>query len=158
ILMEKPIERTTEAAEAIVATCERQGVSLGIVFQHRFRAGSMRLRALVADGALGPIGCVRLAVPWWRPQTYYDEPGRGTLARDGGGGLISQAIHSIDLMLSLAGPVEEVQSVAGTTRLHRMETEDFVGAGLRFASGAFGSLIATTAAFPGEGEELVIDA
>lgn len=157
ILMEKPVERTTAAAEAIVATCERHGVALGIILQHRFRAGSLRLRALLAEGSLGPIGSVRLAVPWWRPQGYYDEPGRGTLARDGGGALITQAIHPMDLMLSLTGPVDEVQAIAGATRLHRMETEDFVGAGLRFANGALGSLVATTAAFPGAAEQLCLD-
>lgn len=157
ILMEKPVERTTPAAEALVARCEAAGVSLGVVFQHRFRAGSLKLKELLAEGALGEIAAVRLDVPWWRPQSYYDEPGRGTLARDGGGVLISQAIHSLDLMLSLTGPVTQVQAVAATTRLHRMETEDFVAAGLRFANGAVGSVTATTAAFPGGAEALHLD-
>lgn len=156
ILMEKPVERTTDAAERIVALCEARGVRLGIVLQHRFRAGSMHLRGLLDDGALGPVAAVQLSVPWWRPQSYYDAPGRGTLARDGGGVLISQAVHSLDLMISLAGRVEEVQAVAGTTRLHRMETEDFVGAGLRFDCGALGAFTATTAAYPGTGERLTI--
>jgi predicted dehydrogenase len=156
ILVEKPVERTTAAATAIVERCERAGVILGIVFQHRFREGSERLRELIAGGRLGQLASVQLIVPWWRPQAYYDEPGRGTLARDGGGVLISQAIHSLDLMLSLAGPVAEVAAIAGTTALHRMETEDFVGAGLRFANGALGGLIATTAAAPGGPERLVL--
>ncbi len=157
ILMEKPVERTTAAAEAIVRTCAENGVALGIVFQHRFRAGSLKLKALLADGALGAIAAVRLDVPWWRPQAYYDEPGRGTLERDGGGVLISQAIHSLDLMLSLTGPVREVQAVAATTRLHAMETEDFVGAGLRFDNGAVGAATATTAAYPGGAEALHLE-
>ena len=92
--------------------------------------------------------------PWWRPQSYYDEPGRGTLARDGGGVLITQAIHTLDLMLSLTGPVAEVAALCGTTRVHRMETEDFAGAGLRFANGALGSLFATTAEYPGFPERI----
>jgi len=158
ILMEKPVERTTGAAEAIVETCERAGVTLGIVFQHRFRPNSRKLKALLANGALGSIAAVCLSVPWWRPQQgYYDQPGRGTLERDGGGVLISQAIHPLDLMLSLTAPVGEVQAVAGTTRIHRMETEDFVGAGLRFADGAPGSLSATTAAYPGASEQLALE-
>jgi UDP-N-acetyl-2-amino-2-deoxyglucuronate dehydrogenase len=156
ILMEKPVERTTAAALRIVAACEQAGVRLGIVFQHRFREGSLRLRALHAAGALGELALVQLAVPWWRPQSYYDQPGRGTIARDGGGVLISQAIHSLDLMLSLTGPVAEVAAVTGTSRLHRMETEDVVGAGLRFENGALGSLIATTACYPGMPERLVL--
>ena len=92
---------------------------------------------------------MQVALPWWRPQAYYDAPGRGTYARDGGGVLITQAIHTLDLMLAVAGPVTQVAAIAGTTRLHRMEAEDFVGAGLSFAGGALGSLVATTAAYPG---------
>jgi predicted dehydrogenase len=99
---------------------------------------------------------VQLAVPWWRPQSYYDVPGRGTYERDGGGVLITQAIHSLDLMLSLAGPVREVAAIAGTTGLHRMESEDFVGAGLGFVSGAIGSLLASSANFPGRTESLTL--
>lgn len=157
ILMEKPVERTTAAAESIVRSCEAHGVTLGIVFQHRFREASRKLQTLLAGGSLGAMACVQLVVPWWREQSYYDEPGRGTLARDGGGVLISQAIHSLDLMLSLAGPVVEVQAIAGTSRLHRMETEDFVAGGVRFANGALGSISATTAAFPGAAEHIAFD-
>ncbi len=108
------------------------------------------------NGSLGAIGAVELAVPWWRPQTYYDVPGRGTYERDGGGVLMNQAIHGLDLMLDLIGPVTETTAMAGTTRLHSMESEDFVAAGLRFASGALGSVTATTASFPGRDEHLVV--
>ncbi|MGI9492322.1 MAG: Gfo/Idh/MocA family protein [Geminicoccaceae bacterium] len=156
ILMEKPVERTTRAATAIVERCEAAGVRLGIVFQHRFREASQALRTRLEGGDLGDIHAVQLSVPWWRPQSYYDEPGRGTYERDGGGVLISQAIHSLDLMLSLTGAMGEVSAVAGTTGLHQMESEDFVGAGLRFESGAIGSLVASTATFPGSAETLTI--
>ena len=154
ILMEKPVERTTTAAEALVATAEEAGVTLGIVLQHRFRAVAERLAERLSSGALGTLAAVAITVPWWREQSYYDEPGRGTYARDGGGVLISQAIHTLDLALSLTGPATEVVSVAGTTPLHRMEAEDFVAAGIRFASGAHGSLMATTAFFPGAPERI----
>lgn len=157
VLMEKPVERTLAAARAIVAGCAQAGVPLGIVFQHRFRAGARHLRELLDDEALGELALVRATVPWWRDQSYYDEPGRGTLARDGGGVLISQAIHVLDLMLSLTGPAASVQAMCATTRLHAMETEDFVAAGLRFASGAIGSVFATTATWPGEEESLILD-
>lgn len=156
ILMEKPVERTTAAAVRIVELCERVPVTAGVVFQHRFGAGAERLRAAVAQGELGRLAAVQLTVPWWRPQGYYDVPGRGTLERDGGGVLISQAIHALDLMLSLIGPVAEVAAIAGTSAMHRMPTEDFVGAGLTFASGALGGLIATTASYPGDAERLVL--
>ena len=154
ILMEKPVERTTEAAEEIVRLCADNNVTLGIVFQHRFRRASQALKLYVDSGALGPVGVVQVSVPWWREQAYYDEPGRGSYERDGGGVLISQAIHTLDLMLSLTGPVAGVQAVAATTSFHRMEAEDFVAGGLRFQNGASGALMATTAAYPGSAESI----
>ena len=157
ILMEKPIERTVAAAEEIVGICEDAGIHLGIVFQHRYRPDAVRLRELLGSGKLGKVGAVRVQIPWWRDQAYYDEPGRGTLERDGGGVLICQAIHTLDLMLDLLGPVMFVQAIAATTALHQMEAEDFVAAGLQFANGAPGSLIATTAAYPGFPEAIEID-
>ncbi len=156
LLMEKPLERTLAAAEEVVKVTESAGISTAVVFQHRFREAAEALRLKLAAGALGQLATVQLEVPWWRPQAYYDEPGRGTLARDGGGVLITQAIHMLDLMLSLAGPAADVQAIAGTSALHRMETEDFVGAGLTFANGALGALMATTSCYPGRTEKLVI--
>lgn len=157
VLCEKPLERSEEAARRIVGICESNGVNLGVVLQHRFRQASEKLAGLLASGALGEIRAVRVDVPWWRDQKYYDEPGRGTYARDGGGVLISQAIHTLDLMLSLTGPVAAVQALAVTTSFHEMEAEDFVAGGLQFESGAVGSLFATTAAFPGEAESIRLD-
>jgi predicted dehydrogenase len=158
VLMEKPVERTTAAAERIVASCDAAGVTLGIIFQHRFRAASMALAEKVRSGELGALYAVHLVVPWWRPQQgYYDKPGRGTFAQDGGGVLITQAIHSLDLMLSLTGPVKAVAALAATTGLHQMETEDFVAGGLEFANGAVGGLMATTANFPGSAESLTLN-
>jgi UDP-N-acetyl-2-amino-2-deoxyglucuronate dehydrogenase len=158
VLMEKPVERTLAAAERIVATCDAAKVTLGIIFQHRFRRASKILTGMVAEDRFGPLEAVHLVVPWWRPQQgYYDQPGRGTFEQDGGGVLITQAIHSLDLMLSLCGDVSAVTAMARTTRLHRMETEDFVSAGLEFASGAVGAVMATTASFPGGPESLTLN-
>ncbi|WP_319520554.1 Gfo/Idh/MocA family oxidoreductase [uncultured Martelella sp.] len=156
ILMEKPVERTLEQATTIVERCEQAGIPLGIVLQHRMRDASMQLVDLLESGRFGPIGVVEINVSWWRPQSYYDEPGRGTYARDGGGVLISQAIHPLDLALSLCGPVSRVQAMTRTSSLHRMEAEDFVAAGLDFANGACGSLVASTASFPGMPESIAI--
>lgn len=156
VLLEKPVEATLARAAELVALCRRAGVTLGVVLQHRFRPGSMRLAARIAEGALGEVAAASVAIRWWRPQSYYDEPGRGTLARDGGGVLMTQAIHTLDLFQSLAGPIAEVSAFAGTTRLHRMETEDFCGAALRFANGALGTLDATTASYPGFPERIEI--
>lgn len=158
VLMEKPVERTLEAAERIVATCDAAGVTLGIIFQHRFRRASKILAQMVAEERFGPLEAVHLVVPWWRPQAgYYDQPGRGTFAQDGGGVLITQAIHSLDLMLSLCGEVGAVTAMAKTTRLHHIETEDFVSAGLEFSNGAVGAVMATTASFPGGPESLTLN-
>ena len=157
ILTEKPVERSSAAARDIVEICEARGVHLGVVFQHRFRAGAKRLKAVVGSGDLGALSLVRAEIPWWRDQAYYDVPGRGSYARDGGGVLISQAIHVLDSMLSLTGPAAAVQSFCATTRAHRMEAEDFCAAGMTFESGAVGAIVATTATYPGGPESLVID-
>lgn len=154
ILMEKPVERTLAQATALVEQCEARGVPFGIVLQHRARPVVADLRRVMAD--LGPLRAAEVNVPWWRPQAYYDEPGRGTYTRDGGGVLISQAIHTLDLMLSLTGPVRDVTAMAATTGFHDMEAEDFVCAGLRFANGAVGQVFASTASFPGRGETITL--
>ena len=154
ILLEKPLDVSVARAEALVTACARHQVRLGVVFQHRFRPAALRLRDLVQAGALGPIVVANVYVPWWRPQSYYDVPGRGTLARDGGGVLITQAIHTLDLFLSLIDGVSEVMAYGGTTALHQMETEDTVAAALRLKGGGFGSLAATTASYPGFGESI----
>jgi predicted dehydrogenase len=157
LLLEKPLERTAAAAQRIVRICADAGVKLGVVFQERLRPQSLALQQLVASGELGAVVAGQCFVPWWRPQAYYDQPGRGTYARDGGGVLITQAIHSLDLMRMLMGPVADVQAMVGTTRLHQMESEDSATAGIRFASGALGTVWATTASYPGAHEAIALD-
>jgi UDP-N-acetyl-2-amino-2-deoxyglucuronate dehydrogenase len=156
ILLEKPVEATSARAAELVETYRRAGVTLAMMLQHRFRPASRTLSEICEAGGLGPLVAASVAIRWWRPQSYYDEPGRGTLARDGGGVLLTQAVHTLDLFLSLVGAVSEVAAFAGTTALHRMETEDIVGAGLRFANGAIGTLDATTASYPGFPERIEI--
>jgi UDP-N-acetyl-2-amino-2-deoxyglucuronate dehydrogenase len=154
VLLEKPLEASFARAERLVAICARSGICLGVVFQNRFRESVQRLAAIVQAGVLGKLAYAGVDLRWWRPQDYYAEPGRGTYSRDGGGVLMTQAIHIIDLMLWLAGDVAEVTAKALTTSLHTMEAEDFVSAGLKFKSGAAGHIFATTAAFPGFPERL----
>jgi len=156
VLMEKPLDISTARAEALVQGCSAAGVRLGVVLQHRFRPAALRAAELLATGALGQIVGCSTTIRLWRPQSYYDEPGRGTHARDGGGVLISQGIHTLDLMLSLAGPVDTVTGFAVTTPVHRMETENMVCAAARFASGAIGTIDATTTAYPGFHEEITL--
>lgn len=156
ILLEKPVARDGKEAEQVVKLCEDASVKLGIVFQHRMREASKKAVELVASGKLGTLGVAEVNVPWWREQAYYDEPGRGTYARDGGGVLISQAIHTLDLALSLTGPVASVQAMTATSRFHTMEAEDFATAGLRFANGAIGSLVASSTSYPGGAETITL--
>jgi predicted dehydrogenase len=107
------------------------------------------MRAVLDSGALGDIQAATMMVPWWRPQSYYDEPGRGVLARDGGGVLMTQAIHSLDLFRWLVG-IERVEAAqVRTTALHQMETEDYASALVRLGNGAPGTIITTVAAYPG---------
>lgn len=156
ILMEKPIERTLSAARDLVAHCEHKNVRLGMVLQHRARAVSRHLKDAIEAGDLGTLVALDVRVPWWRDQSYYGAPGRGTYARDGGGVLITQAIHSIDLALWLAGPMDTVQALVQRTDLHSMEAEDWAGAVFKTKGGAVGSLMATTAAYPGDAESITL--
>ncbi|HEV7263405.1 MAG TPA: Gfo/Idh/MocA family oxidoreductase [Falsiroseomonas sp.] len=156
ILVEKPLEISLERAEALVAMAERAGVTLGVVFQHRFRPASLRLKQAIADGELGTLLSCSAAIRWWRNAAYFAHPGRGMQARDGGGVLLTQAIHTLDLLLHLAGPVAQIGGFARTSSLRPIDTEDIAAAALRFASGAIGALDATTVAEPGFPERIEI--
>lgn len=156
MLVEKPLEITAARAEALVAMAARAGVTLGVVFQHRFRPGALRLRQAIVGGELGQLLSCSAQIRWWRDAAYFAQPGRGTKARDGGGVLLTQAIHTLDLLLHLAGPVAEVGGFARTSPLRAIDTEDIVAAALRFTNGAIGVLDATTVAEPGFPERIEI--
>jgi predicted dehydrogenase len=150
ILLEKPLEVSLEKAEKLVRAAAR--VKLAIVLQHRFRPAAEKLREHLSE--LGQIVSASAAIPNWRPQSYYEQPGRGTQARDGGGVLLTQGIHTLDLFLSFTGEAAEVKSFVTTTPVHRMETEDLAVAAVKFTSGAIGTVHATTAAYPGFPERI----
>ena len=150
VLLEKPLEISTARAEKLVKAC--RNMKLGVVLQHRFRPAAEKLRERLGD--LGQLVSASAAIPNWRPQSYYDQPGRGTRARDGGGVLLTQGIHTLDLFLSYTGEAAEVKSFFATTPVHRMETEDLAVAAVRFKSGALGVVHATTSAYPGFAERI----
>jgi UDP-N-acetyl-2-amino-2-deoxyglucuronate dehydrogenase len=154
VLLEKPIEVSLERARAAVAAMERAGRRLGVVLQHRFRAASRRLAALARAGELGALVSGSAAIRWWRAPSYFAQPGRGMLARDGGGVLLTQAIHTLDLFQSLTGPIARVAAFAATSPLRRIDTEDVAGAAVAFANGAIGTIDATTVAYPGFPERI----
>ncbi|MCW0000307.1 Gfo/Idh/MocA family oxidoreductase [Pararhizobium sp. YC-54] len=149
VLLEKPLEISLERSRQVVETAERAAIKLGVVLQRRFRPAIAEAARLIGEGKLGEIVSASMRLGNWRPQSYYDEPGRGTLARDGGGVLLTQAIHTIDQLIALAGLPTQVTGFAITSPVHSMETEDVVHAALRFGNGALGALSATTAAYPG---------
>lgn len=149
ILLEKPLDISLARSELLVKTAEEAGVKLAVVLQNRFRPTCEKLSALIAEQRLGTIVSASARVNNWRPQSYYDQPGRGTKARDGGGVLLTQAIHTLDLLVSFAGLPTEVKAFCTTSPVHRMETEDLAMAAIRFPDGAIGSISATTCAFPG---------
>ena len=156
LLIEKPLEITTARAEALVALAARAGVTLGVVLQHRFRPAALRLHQAITGGALGTLLSCSASVRWWRDAAYFAQVGRGMKARDGGGVLLTQAIHTLDLLLHLAGPVTEVAAFARTSPLRSIDTEDIAAATLRFESGAIGVVDATTVAEPGFPERIEI--
>lgn len=156
ILMEKPVERTLAAAEELVIICEKHKVPLGIMLQHRVRPSATALMELLSDGKAGELRAVEIMVPWWREQSYYDQAGRGSYARDGGGVMISQAIHTLDLALQFTGPVKSVMAMTSTTGFHHMESEDFVSGGIDFENGAVGTFFGSTASFPGRTEQIIL--
>ena len=149
VLLEKPLDVSLARAKTIVDLAQQHQRQLGVVLQHRFRPGVERLQTLLDQHGLGTVQAASVSIPWWRPQSYYDQAGRGTLARDGGGVLITQAIHSLDVFRALVGVRRVVAAQASRTRVHRMETEDHVQALLELGQGAPGRLMATTAHYPG---------
>jgi predicted dehydrogenase len=156
VLCEKPLETTVARGEQLIAAGRRAGRLLGIMLQMRFRPGSQRLKQILDAGELGTIQAASMSVPWWRSQAYYDEPGRGTLERDGGGLLITQAIHTLDLFRWLVGVSRVEAAQVATTALHRMETEDYAAALVRLGNGAPGTIMGTVAAYPGSAEWVMV--
>jgi UDP-N-acetyl-2-amino-2-deoxyglucuronate dehydrogenase len=151
VLLEKPLDISTARAEQLVSLMHSRKLRLGVVLQHRFRPAVEKMRTV----DLGEIVSASCLIPVWRPQKgYYDQPGRGTRARDGGGVLLTQGIHTLDVFLSLTPEVAEVKAFSTTTPVHQMETEDLVAAALKFKNGALGVVHATTAAYPGYPERI----
>ncbi len=156
LVVEKPIDVTVAAADRLLDAVEAACVGLTVISQHRFDPGVRRLRELVDDGRLGRLILGDAVIKWYRSQGYYDSGDwRGTWALDGGGALMNQGIHYLDLLCWIAGPVQEVTALCAT-QAHSIEVEDVALALLRFHSGAVGTVQATTAAYPGFPERLEI--
>jgi predicted dehydrogenase len=150
VVVEKPLEITLERCDRIIAACDRKGVQLCTIFPSRFGDANRALKAAVDAGRFGRLTLGETTCKWWRPQSYYDEGGwKGTRALDGGGALMNQAIHNVDLLLWLMGPATHVSGLVATLAHERIEVEDTAVACLRFANGALGVIQAATSVDPG---------
>jgi UDP-N-acetyl-2-amino-2-deoxyglucuronate dehydrogenase len=150
VIVEKPLDVTLERCDAMIAACDAAGVKLATIFPSRFHQSSKLMKQAVDAGRFGKLVLGDAYVKWFRTQEYYDSGAwRGTWQLDGGGALMNQAIHSVDLLLWLMGPAVEVMAHTATLAHERIEVEDVATATVRFASGALGVIEATTAGFPG---------
>lgn len=150
VIVEKPLEITLTRCDKIIDACDRAGVKLGTIFPSRFHDSSQELKRAVDAGRFGKLTLGDAYVKWYRSQAYYDSGAwRGTWQFDGGGALMNQAIHSVDLLTWLMGPVAEIRAQTATLAHERIAVEDTAVANLRFASGALGVIEASTAAYPG---------
>jgi len=150
VIVEKPLEVTLRKCDRIIRECKKHGVQLATVFPSRFHDSSVKLKRAIDAGRFGRLTVGDAYVKWYRTQEYYDSGAwRGTWALDGGGTLMNQAIHSVDLLTWLMGPVAEIRAQTALLIHKRIEVEDTAMATLRFANGALGVIEATTAAYPG---------
>ncbi len=148
VLCEKPLDIDLAKVDRLIEMCDRQDVRLGCIFQRRMSRAAQTVQRAVAEGRMGRILSCSVSLKWWRSQAYYDKDDwRGTWAMDGGA-LANQGIHSLDQMVWLAGPVEAVEYAHLETACHRIEAEDLAIAVVRFASGARGTIEATTCCLP----------
>ncbi len=156
VIVDKPMEITLAAIDRMLLVQQETGRKMAIVSQHRFDSAPQQIRKLVDEQAFGRLVLGNAIIPWWRSQKYYDSGAwRGTWELDGGGALMNQSIHSIDLLQWMMGRVKSIYAYTDTL-VHHMETEDVAVAMLRFASGALGSIAATTGAYPGTGTRVEI--
>jgi predicted dehydrogenase len=146
-MIEKPLDATVEGTDQILHAAAKAGVRVGSIFQARFGDGARAIKAAVEAGRFGRMVLASCYVKWNRTAEYYTG-WKGRLAEDGGGAVMNQAIHGVDLLQWLAGMPSEVFAWA-TRRVHAIESEDTAVAALRFGSGAFGTLEASTALWPG---------
>ena len=150
VIVEKPLEITLKRCDAIINACKKHRVKLFTIFPSRFHQSSQLLKKAVDSGKFGRLTVGDAYVKWYRTQEYYDSGAwRGTWKLDGGGALMNQAIHNVDLLSWLMGPVVEITAQADMLAHKRIEVEDVVVATLRFSNGALGVVEATTAAYPG---------
>ena len=157
VIVEKPMDISLEKAQQMIDVCREHHVKLSVISQHRFDAPTVKIKGDIESGRFGKMVLGQAAVNWYRPQSYYDtSKWRGTLEMDGGGVLINQAIHTIDLFQYFMGEVESVYAHTAILAHERIEVEDVAVATVKFKNGALGTIVGTTAAYPGLSARLEI--
>ena len=157
VVVEKPLEITGPRCQTIIDACDKAKVQLCTIFPSRFADSNVALKAAVDAGKFGRLTLGEASNKWWRSQAYYDEGGwKGTQALDGGGAVMNQAIHNVDLLLWMMGPAASVCGLTATLAHERIEVEDTAVAAIRFRSGALGFLTATTSVHPGYPKQIAI--
>jgi predicted dehydrogenase len=156
IQVQKPISTNLETARKMIDTAKKAGITLGVVSQHRFDDSTIFLIKALREGRLGKILQADAYVKWFRSAEYYSRPIKGSWATEGGGALINQAVHQVDVLLYLIGPVREVFGMWQLGARHKIESEDVVSALLRYRNGAQGVIQASTAFWPGYPERIEI--
>jgi predicted dehydrogenase len=150
VIVEKPLEITLSRCDAIIRACENGRVKLSTIFPSRFHESSIEMKRAIDGQRFGRLTLGDAYVKWYRTQAYYDSgKWRGTWQLDGGGALMNQAVHSVDLLTWLMGPVAEVTAHTATIAHERIAVEDNLVATLRFENGALGVIEASTAVYPG---------
>ncbi len=149
VLCEKPLEIKLERIDAMIEAHQKAGTRLGGIFPYRFNNLMTPLRDAINSGRFGTITYASVYVPWWRTDEYYKDSWHGTWKMDGGGALMNQSIHMIDMLCDLMPPIESVQAFTATLG-HEMEAEDTAVAVLRYKTGALGIIYGTTSSFPGQ--------
>jgi len=150
VLVEKPMDISLANADALLEAGKAAGVKLGVISQHRFDPAVAALKNAADAGRLGQLNFGAAHTKWYRSQEYYDSGDwRGTWAMDGGGALMNQSIHYVDLLQYIVGPVEEISAYTATRAHARIEVEDLAVAAVKFRSGALGLLEGSTSAYPG---------
>ena len=150
VICEKPLEITLERIDAMIEAHEKAGTRLGGIFPYRFNDMMEPLREAINSGRLGVITYASIFVPWWRTDEYYKDSWHGTWKLDGGGALMNQSIHMVDMLCDVMPPIETVQAFTCKLGHPQIETEDTAVAVLRYTNGALGMIYGTTASFPGQ--------
>jgi predicted dehydrogenase len=150
VIVEKPLEIRIERIDQMIETAKKHNAKLAYISQNRWQEANRALKSAVDEGRFGRVAYAACFTPWYRPDEYYVKGGwRGTWQIDGGGAIMNQSIHNIDLLQWMVGPVQRVSAYAATRVHTHIEVEDTLSASIKFASGAFGTIMGTTAMFPG---------